>query len=115
MPARIAGTIAAMTPEEARSLGRAIKAVRIERGLSQTKLAVAVGMSAGQFGFLYSAMASGMTSGLASLVLQAQALFTAVIAAIVLKERPTRVQLVGMAIALVGLTVVALGRSGSAP
>lgn len=52
MPARIAGTIAAMTPEEARSLGRAIKAVRLERGLSQTKLAVAVGTSSGQLGIV---------------------------------------------------------------
>ena len=41
-------------------------------------------MSAGQFGFLYSAMAAGLASGLASLILQAQALFTVVIAAAVL-------------------------------
>lgn len=33
-----------MTPDEARSLGRAIRAVRLERGLSQLKLAVAVGV-----------------------------------------------------------------------
>ncbi|MEH6624393.1 MAG: helix-turn-helix transcriptional regulator [Dietzia maris] len=39
-----------MTPDEARSLGRAIRTVRIERGLTQLKLAVAVGISAGQIG-----------------------------------------------------------------
>lgn len=39
-----------MTPDEARSLGRAIRTVRIERGLTQLKLAVAVGVSAGQVG-----------------------------------------------------------------
>ena len=33
-----------MTPDEARSLGRAIRAVRLECGLSQLKLAVAVGV-----------------------------------------------------------------------
>ncbi|MEH6822255.1 helix-turn-helix domain-containing protein [Dietzia maris] len=33
-----------MTPDEARSLGRAIRVVRLERGLSQLKLAVAVGV-----------------------------------------------------------------------
>ena len=33
-----------MTPDEARSLGRAIRAVRLERGLSQLKLAVAIGV-----------------------------------------------------------------------
>ena len=37
-----------MTPEEARSLGRAIRAVRLARGLSQLKLAVAIGVSGGQ-------------------------------------------------------------------
>lgn len=39
-----------MTPEEARSLGRAIRAVRTDRGLTQMKLAVAVGVSSGQVG-----------------------------------------------------------------
>lgn len=37
-----------MTPDEARSLGRAIRAARLETGLSQLKLAVAVGVSGGQ-------------------------------------------------------------------
>ncbi|MET3862547.1 transcriptional regulator with XRE-family HTH domain [Dietzia sp. 2505] len=37
-----------MTPDEARSLGRAIGAARLEKGLSQLKLAVAVGVSGGQ-------------------------------------------------------------------
>ena len=39
-----------MTPDEARSLGRALSAVRREKGLSQLKLAVAVGVSGGQVG-----------------------------------------------------------------
>ncbi len=37
-----------MTPEEARSLGRAIRSVRTECGVSQLKLAHAVGVSNGQ-------------------------------------------------------------------
>lgn len=37
-----------MTPEEARSLGRAIRAARLERGISQLKLASAVGVAGGQ-------------------------------------------------------------------
>ncbi|MEH6821778.1 MAG: XRE family transcriptional regulator [Dietzia psychralcaliphila] len=37
-----------MTPDEARSLGRAIRATRLERGLPQLKLAVAIGVSGGQ-------------------------------------------------------------------
>lgn len=72
-------------------------------------------MSAGQFGFLYSAMAAGLASSLASLILQAQALFTVVIAAAVLGERPRPIQLVGMGVAVCGLLVVALARSGATP
>ncbi|WP_231579495.1 EamA family transporter [Dermacoccus sp. PE3] len=72
-------------------------------------------MSAGQFGFLYSAMAAGLASGMASLILQAQALFTVVFAAALLKERPKAIQLVGMGVALAGLVLVASGRSGATP
>ena len=39
-----------MTPEEARSLGRAIQAARVEQGLTQIKLAVALCVSAGHVG-----------------------------------------------------------------
>lgn len=39
-----------MNPDEARSLGRAIRATRLERGCSQLKLAVAIGVSGGQVG-----------------------------------------------------------------
>ena len=39
-----------MTPEEAKSLGRAIREVRVERGLTQFKVAFAVGVSTGQLG-----------------------------------------------------------------
>lgn len=39
-----------MRPDEARSLGRAISAVRRETGVRQLKLAGAVGVSVGQFG-----------------------------------------------------------------
>src|SRR5215217_4701774 len=58
---------------------------------------VAVGtfMSLGQFSLLYIALHLGMPAGLASLVLQAQVIFTIVIAAIVIKEPPTRRQVVG--------------------
>lgn len=37
-----------MTPDEARSLGRAIRTVRTERGLTQMKAALAAGISDGQ-------------------------------------------------------------------
>ncbi len=72
-------------------------------------------MSLGQFGFLYVAMAAGMPPGLAALVLQAQVIFTILIAAGVLGERPTAGQVAGVTLGAVGLLVVALGRGGAVP
>ncbi len=78
----------------------------------RTILAVGAFMSLGQFGFLYVAMAAGMPPGLAALVLQAQVIFTVVIAAGVLRERPTRPQVIGVVLGSLGLLVVAFGRGG---
>ena len=77
--------------------------------------AVGLFMSAGQFGFLYVAMGVGLPPGIAALVLQAQVVFTIVIAAGVLRERPTAGQGVGVALGVLGLLVVALGRGGDVP
>ncbi len=81
----------------------------------RTILAVGAFMSLGQFGFLYTAMAAGMPAGLAGLVLQAQVVLTILIAATVLRERPTRAQAVGVGLGVVGLLVVGLGRGGHIP
>ncbi len=78
-------------------------------------IGVGLFMSAGQFGLLYLGMALGMPAGLASLVLQAQVLFTILLAARVLGERPGRRQLAGVVLGIAGLGVVALGRSAVAP
>lgn len=75
-------------------------------------LAIGVFMSLGQFGFLYVAMSAGMPPGLAALVLQAQVVLTIVIAAAVLREVPTAAQSAGVALGVVGLVVVGLGRGG---
>lgn len=77
--------------------------------------AVGLFMSVGQFGFLYTAMAAGLPPGIAALVLQAQVVFTVVIAAGVLHERPSRAQALGVALGVLGLVVVALGRGGDVP
>ncbi|MFT4263149.1 MAG: EamA family transporter [Nocardioides sp.] len=69
-------------------------------------------MSLGQFGFLYLAMAEGFPAGLASLVLQAQVVFTIVIAVVALRERPTQAQIAGVALGMAGLVAVGLGRGG---
>lgn len=74
--------------------------------------AVGVFMSLGQFGFLYVSMDAGMPPGLAALVLQAQVIFTVLIAAGVLRELPTPAQAAGVLLGSVGLAVVAVGRGG---
>jgi drug/metabolite transporter (DMT)-like permease len=81
----------------------------------RTVVAVGVFMSLGQFGFLYASMHAGMPPGLAALVLQAQVVLTVLIAAGVLRERPSGGQVAGVLIGVVGLTVVSLGRSGHVP
>ncbi len=81
----------------------------------RTVLAVGAFMSLGQFGFLYVAMHAGMPAGLAGLVLQAQVVLTIVLAAVVLRERPTRGQVVGVGLGALGLLVVAFGRGGHVP
>lgn len=89
----------------------------VARPVAPWRVVAAVGafMSLGQFGFLYVSMAAGMPPGLAALVLQAQVIFTIVIAAGVLREVPTSAQVAGVAVGSVGLAVVAAGRDGAVP
>lgn len=78
-------------------------------------LVVGLFLSLGQFGLMYTAIWLGMPPGLASLVLQAQVVFTVLFASVTLRERPTTPQLVGVAIGAVGLLVVGVGRSAATP
>ena len=73
---------------------------------------VAVGVL--QFGSLFVAIKLGMPAGLSSLVIQMQAFFTMGLAALFLGERPGWPQLVGAAIALLGIIVIGLERLGGA-
>lgn len=72
-------------------------------------------LSVGQFGLMYSALATGMPPGLASLVLQVQAAITVVLGLLVLGERPHARQYAGVGLGLLGLAVVGLGRGGDVP
>jgi len=62
---------------------------------------------AGQFLFQFFGIAHGMPPGLASVIVQSQALFTIVFAALALGERPTRRQWLGIVVALTGLAAIA--------
>jgi O-acetylserine/cysteine efflux transporter len=74
-------------------------------------LGVGLGIGLLQFAFLYLGMAVGMPSGLASLVLQASAPFTVLLAGLWLRERLTRRQALGIAVAVLGLAVIAVHRA----
>lgn len=81
------------------------------------KLVVGVGvfLSMGQFGLLFVGMDQGMPAGLASLVLQLQAAFTALLAVALLKEKLTRGQVAGALVAFGGIAVIGVGRAEGIP
>lgn len=65
-------------------------------------------ISLGQFAFLFYAMSVGMPAGLASLVLQSQAFFTLLFAALFLGERLRLTNLFGLLVAAAGLLLIGL-------
>ncbi len=65
-----------------------------------------------QFAFLFLAMATGMPTGLASLVLQSSAPFTVVLGVLLLGERMTLRQVAGIAVAIGGMALIAVDRIG---
>ncbi|MGW3561691.1 EamA family transporter [Streptomyces sp. NPDC000963] len=81
------------------------------------KWIVGVGLVLGvaKFSLLFIGMDLGAPAGLSSLVLQVQAVFTALFAFVALGERPGRVKLAGMAIALAGIAVAAVDEGTSGP
>jgi len=72
-------------------------------------------LSLGQFALLYLALALGMPPGLASLLVQTQVIFSLVISAVFLRERPTRRQAIGVLVGMLGLILVIVGHSTMAP
>src|SRR5688500_4789321 len=69
-------------------------------------------LSAGTQGLLFVSMHAGMPAGLASLVVQMQLVFTIALSVALLGERPGRRQLLGALVALGGIAVIGIGRSG---
>jgi O-acetylserine/cysteine efflux transporter len=72
-----------------------------------TVLALGAAIGGGQLGLSTLAISVGLSPGIASLAMQTQAFFTAVLAAVFLSETPKRNQVLGMLIA--GIGIVALG------
>lgn len=74
-------------------------------------LAYGLTISFGQFAFLFLAIKLGMPAGIASLILQAQAFFTMIFAALFLAEKLKWNHIAGMLVAGVGMLLLA--KSGS--
>lgn len=64
------------------------------------------------FAFLFSGMYAGVSSGIASLTLQTQVFFTAILAMIFLKEKLTLWQILGALVAFCGIGLVAINTGG---
>jgi EamA-like transporter family. len=81
----------------------------VKRPAAPARTVVAYGLllGVGEFGFLFTAIKLGAPSGLSSILLQAQAFFTALLAAVFLGERLRAHNVAGMAIAAAGLAVFA--------
>ena len=99
------------TPAQLAALRFAVAAVPVlvlPRPAVPWPMLVATGLTlfAGQFLFQFFGIAHGMPPGLASLVVHTQAFFTVLFAALVLGERPTRRQTLGMVIAFAGLALI---------
>ncbi|MGR6465534.1 EamA family transporter [Rhizobium sp. PAMB 3182] len=71
-------------------------------------IVVAIGMVLGviKFSLLFIGMDEGVSAGLASLVLQCQAFFTVILAAMLYRERPKPVQILGVIAAFAGIAVI---------
>ncbi len=65
-----------------------------------------------QFGLLFGGMWLGLSAGLASVALQAQAFFTMAFSAVVAGDRPSAPQLFGALVAALGLLIIAQGSAG---
>lgn len=78
-------------------------------------LLVGTFMSMGQFAFVFTSIDQGLPAGLASLVLQLQAVFTVLLAVALLGERLRPGQVIGGLVAFVGIGVIGAGRDGDVP
>ncbi|GAA4225043.1 O-acetylserine/cysteine efflux transporter [Streptosporangium album] len=78
-------------------------------------LAAGATLGVTQYGLLLLGMRAGMPAGLTSLVVQVQAVFTVILAVVLLGERVTARRITGMAVAFAGLAMVALDLGGGGP
>lgn len=66
----------------------------------------------GQFGFVFSAMAMGVSVGLTSIAVQTQVFFTILLTVLVFRERPLAHQIAGTLIAFAGVVLIGQNKLG---
>ncbi|KAB2363756.1 EamA family transporter [Actinomadura montaniterrae] len=72
---------------------------------------VGIPLGVGQFALLFIGMRLGMPAGLSSVVLQVQAIFTALFAGVLLRERLGARQIIGMAVAFAGVALLGVAQA----
>ncbi|MBL6613615.1 MAG: EamA family transporter, partial [Reyranella sp.] len=80
----------------------------------RTLAGIGVFMFGGQFVFLFFAMQAGLPPGLTSVLVQLQGPLTVILAALFLREHATAGQWLGLAIATVGVALIARSVEGTA-
>ena len=75
----------------------------------------AIGTFVMQYAFVFTAMHLGASAGLTALVLQLQIFITVLLAYVILEEAVSRIQMVGMLVGMLGLSVIALNLGGDMP
>ncbi len=82
---------------------------------SRTLFIYAIGTFVLQYAFVFTAMHLGASAGLTALLLQLQIFITVLLAYVILGEAVSRMQIGGMLIGVLGLSVIALNLGGDMP
>lgn len=82
---------------------------------NRTLLIYAIGTFVMQYAFVFTAMHLGASVGLTALLLQIQIFITVLLAYFILGEAVSRMQIIGMLVGVLGLSVIALNLGGDMP
>lgn len=82
---------------------------------NRTLFIYAIGTFVIQYAFVFTAMHLGASAGLTALLLQMQIFITVLLAYFILGESVSRMQIIGMVIGVLGLSVIALNLGGDMP
>lgn len=82
---------------------------------NHTLFIYAIGTFVMQYAFVFTAMHLGASAGLTALLLQVQIFITVLLAYFILGEAVSRMQIIGMLVGVLGLSVIALNLGGDMP